>query len=831
MKKSILKNLIALTALAVMACFTGKTQATPPNNWTNVGASPGGGYIIVGNSTMNLGPLSQGSIPVYLSANGYNIITLDKGSTASSSSYTIELEEPGDTLNNYGSLIGTTDEALYVTSNGNTMNNWGAITSPYYTVDIEGNNNVFNNWGTVSATGASGYYAVYLGGANNTFNNWGLLSTPTSTTYYTIYVPGTNNTFNNWGTVYSGYYAPVYIAGSNNITNNWGTIYCAEYYSLFMYGTGNITNNWGTISAPYDPVYEDGTRNILNNWGKIIATAGADYGVYSEGAYFTLNNWGTISASIDETVYSSGGNFLLNNWGTVTSASAYAVYVDASNNTVNNWGKIAAYGSDPAIYISGNANTLNLWGHSSVTGKISVAGTGNVVNLNLSGVPATMLPGLNASLAAQGVNSGVPTVVTFTLRGDTINIDPAIVDGHLTSYQLQARTPNEAAIGADLDSLTFNPAPGTPLFNLLDAIDQSGNVPMALNQLSPEKFEIFSDIALSGANFNSLQIDERLNNLRDGSENIDTTGIGGDTTTAGFDKDAKDNKGVIQTNPPEKRWGFFASGDVTHANIDAQQGLQSAKFTTAGLVLGLDGKVNDHWVVGTLFSYQHTSADLDAQGSQANIDSLGGGLYAGYHNGGWYGNGLATYTRNDYDTTRVVLFPGFNGAAIGSTSSDQFAVNIDGGYDFNLNQSWTAGPILGLQYVHLGVDGFTETGATATNLAVGSQDVDSLRSRLGFRIAYHKQIGKEVSFAAEARAEWQHEFLDDSRGISASFAGSGLAPFSVQTANPERDAALVGIGLNVTVRNRMTIFADYDVQAGQQSYFEQTVRGGLKFAW
>ena len=48
---------------------------------------------------------------------------------------------------------------------------------------------------------------------------------------------------------------------------------------------------------------------------------------------------------------------------------------------------------------------------------------------------------------------------------------------------------------------------------------------------------------------------------------------------------------------------------------------------------------------------------------------------------------------------------------------------------------------------------------------------------------------------------------------------------------PQRDAALVGVGANITVRDRMTLFFDYDVQAGQQSYLEQSVKGGIKLSF
>jgi len=365
-------------------------------------------------------------------------------------------------------------------------------------------------------------------------------------------------------------------------------------------------------------------------------------------------------------------------------------------------------------------------------------------------------------------------------------------------------------------------------------------VPAAIEQLSPQPYQIYGDIALAIANFNTLEIDHRLDNLRNGSEGIDATGMGGGSTmalTSGMSKDdGKDGKGVsVPEESSKNRWGFFASGNGIFTNVDAHGGdLQDAGFTSGGVIVGVDGKVNENWVLGTFFDYEHTDADLDNQGSKADVDSYSGGVYTGFHesdHGGYYGNGLFAYTHNDYNSTRNIVIPGFGGTENGSTSGNQFEFNFDGGYDFTLTDYVTWGPVVGLQYNHLDVDSFNESGVPAANLAVGSQSMDSLRSRLGVRIDYHRLLAHKMAFATGLHAEWQHEFLDDSEGISASFIGDGLAPFSVQTTDPQRDAALVGLGADLTMRDRYTLFFDYDVQAGQDSYLEQSVKGGMKISW
>jgi len=484
--------------------------------------------------------------------------------------------------------------------------------------------------------------------------------------------------------------------------------------------------------------------------------------------------------------------------------------------------------------VSGSNNTINLNGHSAVLGTLQGAnGTNNVLNLNFTGLSPQDIANIKSQLANQGWPGTNDFTGTFTVRGVTYYVDPLLINLNLSSYGGQGLTWNQIQVGNNLDSLTVNPTGG--LLALVNAIDASGNVPMALEQLSPQPYQIYGDIAEATANFMTLSIDERLNNLRDGSESIDTTGIGGTTdhtTTAGYDKDGK-TVVVPEAKSLQKQWGFFAQGSGLFSSIDAHGGdLSNQGFTTSGLILGMDGKVNDHLVLGTLFNFDYTVADLDSGGSKANVQTLGGGLYAGYHNEGWYGNGLAAWGSNDYNSNRNIIFPGFTNSALAETHGNQESVNIDGGYDFHmLDNKLTFGPIAGLQYVHLDVNGFNEGGAGAADLAVGDQNVDSLRSRFGFRADYHTQIAKEVAFATEIRAAWQHEFLDDRRIISADFIGSGLVPFGVQTTEPQRDAALVGVGANFTVRDTMTLFFDYDVQAGQQSYLEQSVKGGIKLSF
>jgi hypothetical protein len=169
MKPYTLKKLIALAAIALSAACIEKASAiVPTNNWVNVGPSAGGGFVINGNGPSDAGPLSLTTSPTSLSSNGFNIVTLNAGVSASSSSLlsqTIKFQNSHNTFNNYGTVSKTLiGDGIDVVGQYNTINNYGTgtITGEYFGIYVntpanDPNNNVLiNNWGTVNAYDSSG---------------------------------------------------------------------------------------------------------------------------------------------------------------------------------------------------------------------------------------------------------------------------------------------------------------------------------------------------------------------------------------------------------------------------------------------------------------------------------------------------------------------------------------------------------------------------------------------------------------------------------------------------------------------------------------------------
>ena len=744
--------------------------------------------------------------------------------------------------------------------------------------------------------------------SNNVVVNYGVVGSLSGTTAYGLRFSGTNHTVSdgnivaNYGTIISGtgvsYYGSAGIAfdatrygqSNGNFVINYGNITGVSSDSgdfgsgiLFLssnYGDTyyNQVNNYGTItvsgtasgigigfvsesatSANFNTILNEGVIDITSS--EQTAVGIAFIGSYDgDSSSNVVVNRGIIQASAPQGIAvgialigNNGGavdNNTLSNYGSIiaTGSEAAGIWLNgedgsADHNVINNWGTITANNGEgnAIVIINGNDNVINLNGHSTINGLISASGTNNVLNIAFTGVNAKAAKALRLQLGT--ALDGNPSSGTFTVRGVTYTYDPLIVHLDVSSYQEQGKTPNQKAIGANLDSFKVNPTGN--MLNLLTALDQSGNVARGLEQLSPQRYQIYGDIALANANFLTQTIDQRLNNARIGSESIDTTGLGVASSSIQSKLGMSDGKGVKacatmskdgksvtlkETAPETKRWGAFLSGEVTFADIDGQNWQQDSNFVSSGLLAGVDAKITDTITGGLLLSYAHTDVDLDSQNSNANVDTYGTGIYGGYREGNYYGNGLMSYSRNIYESDRNVEIPSFSETANGRTAGNQYVFNLDGGYDHPVCKDLTVGPFVGLQYVHLDVNSFTENGANAANLAINDQAMDSVRSRLGVRLELRKEVSEHWTAASEVRLGWQHEFANNDRAIVARFSDSGLGSFAVRTNDPERDAALVGLGLNATYRDTLTTFVDYDVQADPH-YTEQIVKGGFKWSF
>jgi outer membrane autotransporter protein len=468
-------------------------------------------------------------------------------------------------------------------------------------------------------------------------------------------------------------------------------------------------------------------------------------------------------------------------------------------------------------------------------------------------------------------NSGAATNAVIALNNNTVTgggNDFAVDSIQFTIIQATfptlGLTPNQTAVANNLSSGNLNGV-STPVYNALVA--NPGSYPGILDQLSPEEFGRFASVtAFNNASFEAQAMDDYLAGLRAGTNGtflggngkIDSSeltindpnddsalaavhsrllawnpgtpdGLESDSPALLLDgvdmKDDKDMKSM-GTSADSDPWNVFVRGNVTMAQGFSQIDVGHFDENTESVVLGADYRFTPNFLVGLTAGYGHTDVTLDSANSTATVDSYSPGLYASYANGGWYANLVGDYIHNAYTQNRVIPFLGQT--ANSAPEGNEGLADLDGGYDFHKG-ALTFGPVAGVEYTHLTVDGYSETGSVA-DLQVKEQDADSLRSRLGGRISYAYRC-HGITLTPHLSATWQHEFMDQGRGITSQFDSTSLGSFTVRTENPQRDFALADAGITADLNRRVSLFAEYMVQAGQDNYFGQSVQAGVKIGF
>ena len=636
--------------------------------------------------------------------------------------------------------------------------------------------------------------------------------------------------------------------------------------------TFSVTNNNGTINTQG---FNDTVSSQITGQGKLFKAGGGT---------LTLTSANTFGGGVEI----DGGTVVVTNStalgaGTLTNGAG-VVMTGGTNH-------IITVGGDFDVTNTGTL-VINLNGAPGAASNDQVhvpTGQANITgNLTINYNAAPITPGLSKTYTiittSGGINTFGPGFTDPTVDAGAVvlhatgfvsgnNFDVTLMATQGLFRTIRGLTPNENATATYLDTVDASGAHSPGLTSLIDNLDAISISPAALagalNQLMPLNFAHFtSSTAFNGTDYLVEQMDNYFagHRAQDGTflasngnldysgltmddPNMDqglqqihsrllawnpapSTGLLSDSSTMLGGVDMKDPKAMRCCNQQAANpWSVFVAGDVQLGQDMSNNYTNNSHddSSTGEVRVGADYAISPNCRFGAFFNYGHTDVTLDAQNSSATIDSYMPGVYATYAKDGWYANAIGGYAFNSYTQQRNISIGSFNGSADSAPTGDEILGDLDGGYDFHQG-NMTFGPTAGLKYIHLDVNGYSENGLQGADLAVNRDEADSLRSRLGGRISYAVHDG-DLLFLPHLDASWVHEFMDSSRGINSQFVGVGVGTFSVSTATPSRESALVTLGLDAQVDKTFTVFTNYTVQAGQDDYFGQAVQAGVKIGF
>ena len=466
-----------------------------------------------------------------------------------------------------------------------------------------------------------------------------------------------------------------------------------------------------------------------------------------------------------------------------------------------------------------------------VTGNAALAGTLEIQNFNGNTLSfGQVVPFLTAgSISGEFDEIVMPDSDIF--RGRFLSEDgTGVLLVAPASYTLVAETPNQTNVAAALDS--YIPATSGDRETVSLALDvmTAEQYPAALDQIAPTFYESLGDITVEQAFAQTQMLNQRLSAVRLGAQGFQAIGLQNQPLT--YDKDGKsvlDAKTVTPEPTKDLNWSLWAMGTGIFAKSSSVNQVPNYRFDTGGFLAGGDYRWSENFATGLYAGYQYTQANYANDGSTQINTALFGG-YATYTNGGFYADAVVGGGYNAYQVRRPIEFSTIDRTARSRPDGGQLATSLNLGYDWQIGK-FTLGPIAGVQYTYVGLASFTESGADSLDLRVNTQNVNSLRTTFGGRIAYTWNATEHITIIPEVRMLWQHEFLNDPRNISSALDGGAGPTFGYETAAPGRDSVFAGAGVSAQFGDRWNAFFYYNADFGRQDYIGHMISGGLGWSF
>ncbi len=240
---------------------------------------------------------------------------------------------------------------------------------------------------------------------------------------------------------------------------------------------------------------------------------------------------------------------------------------------------------------------------------------------------------------------------------------------------------------------------------------------------------------------------------------------------------------------------FSGQGD-----FDGMGPTEGFTLNNNGTSFGFDKLLGESLVLGVNYTYARSSASSDS-GDRSNTETYWLGLYSDWvSENEYYVEGLLALGQSGYTTLRTE--PGYTGE--GKFEGVNFGAHIEGGKYFH-STHWAVAPYVGLNYIGIKSDAYTETSG-GNEISVNGQSVASLESALGIKLRnrFDTQSGR---FQTIGYVEWAYDFINDDMGSTLSD-----GTITVRTARIAPGASLLntGVGLSWICTDYLEVGVGYD---------------------
>lgn len=181
--------------------------------------------------------------------------------------------------------------------------------------------------------------------------------------------------------------------------------------------------------------------------------------------------------------------------------------------------------------------------------------------------------------------------------------------------------------------------------------------------------------------------------------------------------------------------GLWVKPFARTASQDEIKTVKGHDVDTYGIQAGFDVNATESIRIGLAAGYSNSDVDGDGLGaSHLDIDGYQVTLYGDYTSDRFFVEAMAGYGKNSIDSIRTISFV-HQGVAEADYDSDQFMLSLAGGMPFNIGKNTFLTPKIGVSWITLDIDGYTETGSAGVlNMVVEDSDYDLIEASFGLKL-------------------------------------------------------------------------------------------------
>jgi|GEM_PF-4675305 len=277
--------------------------------------------------------------------------------------------------------------------------------------------------------------------------------------------------------------------------------------------------------------------------------------------------------------------------------------------------------------------------------------------------------------------------------------------------------------------------------------------------------------------------------------------------------------------PRSQRWQVFTTtnyANVSLSSIGAQNGVHSRSWSPG---IGIERRVGQRLTLGFATSLVDTHLAYSASAGTLDMTGIALSTYASYSTRSAWVDLLYSHGRMDISTERHPAgFP----TATGETTALTNAVQLNGGWRFHV-PAWGLmhGPFAGLDWLHAGVDGYTENGGGLAALSYARRSFDSLVTRVGWS-ASRSFESNWARITPQLRLSYERQNIDRNNGTSATLVNLPLSATSNAQA-PGQSYLAVSSGVSFQFTDRFSMLLSYSGQLLRQDM--QAHFGSVRFSY